>query len=73
MIPSDFTSESSFFIKKYKRTVVATINIISIKANILIVIGLIVVANPKTNSILNMLDPIIFPIAISVSPFFIVS
>ena len=41
------------------------------KANILIDIGFITAANPKTKSILNKFDPITLPIAISVSPFFI--
>lgn len=39
------------------------------KANILIDIGFITAANPKTKSILNKFDPITLPIAISVSPF----
>src|SRR5699024_7922979 len=55
----------------YSSNVIKTINIISIKANVLIDIGFITAANPKTKSMLNKFEPITLPIAISVSPFFI--
>ena len=54
----------------YKRIVTAVIKIVSIMATTLTAIGCIKAAKPKTNNILNILEPITFPIAISVSPFF---
>ena len=47
----------------------AVINIVSMKATKLIAIGWIIAANPSTSNILNIFEPITFPIAISVSPF----
>ena len=60
-----------FFINKYKSIVIIVINIISIKENILIVRGEIVEAKPIINKILKIFDPITFPMAISVSSFFV--
>ena len=71
MYPCNFVRELLFFINKYKSIVIIVINIISIKENILIVRGVIVEAKPSINKILKMFEPIIFPMAISVSPFFV--
>ena len=71
MHPCNFIRELFFFINKYKSIVIIVINIISIKENILIVRGVMVEAKPSINKILKMFEPIIFPMAISVSPFFV--